>query len=253
MPSRPNSGAVRAWLAAAAVMAAVAPPARAEPAAVPAAAAARQPAPDRDEITRALEAVKADPNLAAQRTIRTLNWVDPSQPSPPSHGLDWLLDLVRWIAESARVLVWVAAGLLVGLLAIYLLRLWRARVPSAKTERAAAPTHIQDLDIRPESLPGDIGASARRLWDGGEHRAALSLLYRGLLSRLVHVHHVPIRDSSTEGDALRLAQSRLAQGRWNYASRLVGVWQHSVYGGQEPENALLYALCQDFAPSLDAA
>jgi hypothetical protein len=140
-----------------------------------------------------------------------------------------------------------------GLLAIYLVRLIRSRRPSTKGNRAIAPTHVQDLDIRPESLPDNIGAAARKLWDSGEHRAALSLLYRGVLSRLVHVHNVPIRDSSTEGDCLRLSTPRLREDQRNYVALLIQVWQHAVYGGQQPETASLHTLCDGFAPALDVA
>jgi hypothetical protein len=111
---------------------------------------------------------------------------------------------------------------------------------------------VQDLDIRPETLPNDIGAAARALWDRGEHRSALALLYRGLLSRLAHVHRVPIRDSSTEGDCLALAASHLASARHDYASRLVRVWQRAVYGRDEVPAATVYGICDDFARALDA-
>jgi hypothetical protein len=211
--------------------------------------------PDESQIARAIETVKADPNLATERTIRTLRWADQSQPRPDGTyaPFEWLIQLLEWVAQSARVLVWVAVALLAGLLAIYLVRLARARNPSSKAARTIAPTHVQDLDIRPESLPDNIGATARQLWDTGEHRAALSLLYRGLLSRLVHVHNVPIRDSSTEGDCLRLTASRLAEEQRSYVSRLIQVWQHAVYGGQQPETASLHTLCDGFAPALDTA
>jgi len=212
--------------------------------------------PDEAQIARALAKVKADPNLATERTVRTLQWADESRPTPsgsPPSSLGWLIQLLAWLAQSARVLVWVAVALLAGLLAIYLVRLIRSRAPRTKTKRATAPTHVQDLDIRPESLPDDIGATARKLWDTGEHRAALSLLYRGLLSRLVHVHNVPIRDSSTEGDCLRLTTTRLGDAPRSYVAQLIQVWQHAVYGGQQPETAALYTLCDGFAPALDVA
>jgi Domain of unknown function (DUF4129) len=215
---------------------------------------ATQHRPDRAQIASALKAVKADPNLATERTIRTLKWRDDSQPTPASDVpgfMEWFLQLMAWIAQSARTLVWVAVGLMIGLLAIFLLRLWRTRRPSEKLSRKLTPTHVQDLDIRPESLPADIGVAARALWDSGQHRSSLSLLYRGLLSRLVHVHNVPVRDSSTEGDTLQLASARLVQDKKNYVAQLIAVWQHSVYGGQEPAAALLYSLCDDFGPSLD--
>jgi len=120
-----------------------------------------------------------------------------------------------------------------------------------REERFVAPTHVRDLDIRPESLPRDIGIAARALWDRGEHRAALALLYRGMLSRLAHVHRVPIRDSSTEGDCLALAASHLTQEGREYASRLVRVWQRFVYAGQDTQPATVYVLCDDFASALD--
>jgi hypothetical protein len=115
-----------------------------------------------------------------------------------------------------------------------------------------APTHVRDLDIRPEMLPPDIGGAARTLWDRGEHRAALALLYRGVLSRLAHVHHLPIRDSTTEGDCLALATRHLAPGGRDYASRVIVVWQRAVYGHDEVHPSIVHRLCDDFAAALAA-
>ena len=212
-------------------------------------------APDPSQIARAIAIVKADPNLATERTVRTLKWTGEERPPPSDEPayLGWLIEFVEWFAQSARMLVWVAVALLAGLLAIYLVRLTGSRSPSTGNRRSPAPTHVQDLDIRPESLPDNIGEAARKLWDSGEHRAALSVLYRGVLSRLVHVHNVPIRDSSTEGDCLRLSSPRLREDQRNYVTLLIRVRQHAVYGGQQPETASLYTLCDGFAPALDAA
>ena len=215
---------------------------------------AAQRGPDRAAVARAIKIVKADPNLATERTIRTLHWLRKSEPAPTDtpNSFEWLLELMSWFAQSARILVWVTVTLLAGLLVIFLLRLLRAPASAKQLSRKITPTHVQDLDIRPESLPDNIGAAARTLWDSGEHRAALSLLYRGLLSRLVHVHNVPIRDSSTEGDTLQLTSSRLGEAQRNYVTRLIRVWQHAVYGGQQPETGSLHVLCDEFARALDA-
>lgn len=209
--------------------------------------------PGQAEIARALEKVKADPNLATERTIKTLRWKDstPKKPSATPWWLAWIVGLFRWLSESARVLVWCAAGALAGVLVVFIIRLARKlRLPHGE-ERFVAPTHVRDLDIRPETLPNDIGAAARALWDRGEHRAALALLYRGLLSRLAHVHRIPIRDSSTEGDCLALAATHLPAARHDYASRLVRVWQHAVYGREEVQTATVYGLCDGFASALN--
>lgn len=205
------------------------------------------------DITRAIEIVQADPNLATERTIKTLKWKDAKDPKPfkPPSWLAWIAGFFGWVAQSARVLVWLAAIVLAGLLVVFVVRLIRARVEAQGEDEFVAPTHVRDLDIRPESLPDDLGAAARALWDRGEHRAALALLYRGLLSRLAHVHKVPIRDSSTEGDCLALAATHLTQQRHQYASQLVNVWQRFVYAGQDIQTATVYTLCDEFAGALD--
>jgi hypothetical protein len=163
----------------------------------------------------------------------------------------WLGGLFGWVAESGRVLLWTAAALLVGLLAIYLVRVIRARGMPQLPQRFAAPSHVRDLDIRPESLPDDVGTAARTLFDRGEQRAALALLYRGLLSRLVHEHAVPIRASSTEGDCLALATPRVGTRAAHYAARLVATWQGAVYGGAVAPAAEVQALCVDFDSALE--
>ena len=222
----------------------------------PAAPAAQQGAapaetPDRAAITRALETVKADPNLGAERTIKTLRWkpVSPGKRTPTPRWLSWIAGLFGWLGESVRFLVWCAALGLVGLVAVYLSRLARTRLGQSGADTFVAPTHVGDLDIRPETLPPDIGAAACLLWERGEQRAALALLYRGLLSRLAHVHRVPIRDSSTEGDCLALAVAQLPD-RSEYVTRLVRAWQWLGYGHETLESAAVHRLCDEFALAL---
>jgi hypothetical protein len=209
--------------------------------------------PGQAEIARAIDAVKADPNLATERTIKMLRWRDSTEPksSGTPAWLKWIAGLFRWLEQSARVLMWCAAVVLAGVLVVYIVRLVRRHGVPRPEKQFVAPTHVRDLDIRPETLPSDIGAAARVLWDRGEHRASLALLYRGLLSRLAHVHSIPIRDSSTEGDCLELAASHLTPRRRDYASRLVRAWQRSVYGHEDLQAAVVYVLCDDFASTLD--
>ena len=220
----------------------------------PITAAATSEQPTEAEIAHALDIVKADPNLGTLRTVKMLKWRDSTTPQPSKvpTWLSWLAGLFRWFDQSARVLVWGAAAVLAAFLVSYIVSLIRARGHVTAGETATvAPTRVFDLDIRPESLPDDIGAAARRLWDQSEHRAALALLYRGMLSRLAHVHQVPIRDSSTEGDCLALAALHLSPLKSEYASRLVGAWQRAVYGREEIRADFVYRLCDGFSSALD--
>jgi len=211
---------------------------------------------DQQEIERALSKVKADPNLATSRKVGMLKWKNPAQQASTTPGwLRWIVGLFRWLDQTSRLLMWAIAGLLIGLLFVSLLRFLRARdnYVASGPELFVAPSHVSDLDIRPESLPADVGAAARALWDRNEHRAALALLYRGFLSRLVHVHRVPIRDSSTEGDCLQLAETHLPQETAGYAFRLVRLWQRAIYGREEIQTAAVHGLCEGFSATLDGA
>jgi hypothetical protein len=212
-------------------------------------------APDAAAISQALEEVQKDPNLGGERQMRVLRWAGKDEParreSAWSGLLQWLTGLFRWLGESARYVVYVAAALLAGMLGVFLYRLLRTRGLPAHAPAFEAPSHVRDLDIRPESFPADIGAAARELWDAAQHRGALALLYRGLLSRLVHVHGVPIRASSTEGDCLGLAATHLRSGAGDYGARLIRVWQRAVYGGADPDTGTVHGLCADFAAALD--
>lgn len=210
--------------------------------------------PTRQEINVAVEKLRADPNLGTTAQKRVLRWnnMQKTEAPPPSEGwLKWIGNLFEWIASTARILVWAVAIVLVGLLGLVIKRFLESRGERSRPLAFAMPTHVQDLDIRPESLPDDIGRAAQELWQRGERRAALALLYRGLLSRLAHAHGVPIRDSSTEGDCLTLANQRLPERRAAYATQLIRVWQRAVYGNLDPTPEEFRGLADGFAAALD--
>lgn len=217
--------------------------------------APRAAPPGQAEIASALQRVRADPNLGAERTIRTLRWKESTAPKPRRRAawVAWVAGLFQWLEQSARLVVWGVAGMAAAMLLVFLVRVLRTRGAAPAGASYAAPTHVRDLDIRPESLPDDIGGAARALWDRGEHRAALALLYRGMLSRLAHAHGVPIRDSSTEGECVVLAADRLTRPRAEYTAQLVDVWQRAVYGQQIVQAAAVHRLCDGFAPALDVS
>jgi len=210
--------------------------------------------PTRPEVRKALDKVANDPNLSTVRTINSLKWKqqEPSTDEPWWAPLArWTRGLFGWLAESGRLLVWVVGALAAVLLTVFIVRLVRARGLPRVPKQFVAPSHVRDLDIRPESLPDDVGAAALALWERGDQRAALALLYRGTLSRLVHVHSVPIRASSTEGECLALARPRLSESSARYAANLVAVWTAAVYGAEVPAGGAVQALCGEFGPALD--
>ena len=205
-------------------------------------------------VEAAASAVRADDDLGGLRKQRTWRFRDRNAPSePPTPAPQWLRELARWLAESGRWLIW----LLIAAAAVALLvtaRRWLLVQGAAIGARGAPlPSHVRELDIRPESLPADIGAAVRALWLAGERRAALSLLYRGALSRLVHSYAVPIGDASTEGDCVQLARAALPAPRSEFVSALVQAWQLAVYGDRPLASEHVLRLCADFDRLLPTA
>jgi hypothetical protein len=223
-------------------------PVRAQGAPVP--QVARQRA-DLATVEAAASAVRADTDLGGIRTMRTWRFKKQDSAEPVSPDPFWL-DFARWLAEGGRGLVWLLGAAAV-VAVIVTARRWLAIHGDAiRAGGARLPSHVRELDIRPETLPADIGAAVRALWVAGERRAALSLLYRGALSRLVHSYQVAIGDASTEGDCIRLARAALPAERGDFVAKLIGAWQLAVYGDRPLANEHVLRLCDDFDRMLPA-
>jgi hypothetical protein len=215
--------------------------------------------PARATVHDVVKTLQQDPDLAGVERTRTLRWKKSTDPAPAKSGNSWILQLLRWIgnamsvvAEGARWLMWLLGALLVAVL-IVTLRRWvgPGGIATGLSGPLGLPSQVGALDVRPESLPARIGAAARDLWLQGQRRAALSLLYRGALSRLIHNYAVPIRAAHTEAECLGLAQRRLAPDQRGFFIELVRVWQRAVYGAHDPDADRVLALCADFDRLLD--
>jgi hypothetical protein len=205
----------------------------------------------REQVQQAVEQLRQDPELGGKRKQRSLRLKNRDQPKPAeTRPLPWLVEFFRWLAETSRLLVWVLGAATVAVLLVGLRRWFRWHRGHAAARLPELPSHVRDLDIRRESLPSDVGAAARALRQRGQARGALSLLYRGALSRLVHGHAVPVRAASTEDECVRLAAATLVPAAGEFFARLVRAWQLAVYGGRLPEDAEVLALCAGFDSQL---
>ena len=219
-------------------------------------AAASAPAITRAAADEAAARLRQDPRLRGTERDRELRFKRDDKPKPAQVTPGWLLWLrgfVEWLNNSGRFLMWLFGALVVALLVLRLRRMWGAGAGPRLSERLDLPTHVNQLDIRPQALPDDIGAAALALWRSGRAQEAMSLLYRGALSRLVHAHEVPIRSSSTEGDCLLLARPRLPMPAYAYLARLVAAWRSTVYAARQPADDEVAGLCQGFSAGLAAA
>ncbi|KRW70752.1 hypothetical protein AO741_05455 [Pseudomonas sp. TTU2014-105ASC] len=157
------------------------------------------------------------------------------------HGLENL-------AQALEVLLWAVLAALVALV-LWRYRDWlqtfggRVRLP--RRRRSPSPTQLFGLDVAPESLPSDIPGEVERLWQHAP-RAALALLYRGLLSRLLHDFQLPLKAAYTEGEVLQHVHQLQHEALSRFAEHLTRHWQAQAYGHQPASQAARDQLCGDW-------
>ncbi|MFW0757392.1 DUF4129 domain-containing protein [Pseudomonas sp. H11T01] len=150
------------------------------------------------------------------------------------------------LAEVIEVLLWASVIGAVALL-LWRYREWlRAFVSLRPVLRSqiprSAPAQLFGLDVSLQTLPADVAASAESLWQT-QPREALGLLYRALLSRLLHDFHVPLKAADTEGQVLERIQSLQQPDLQAFSTRLTLHWQNLAYGHQLPPAHLQQELC----------
>ena len=214
------------------------------------------------QVEQARDQLRADPNLQDTQTQRrlalknpdALNWllkIAKILSQAWRTVLAWFMELARVLSEAGRLVVWGLGGLLVLVVAMGLRRWLQMHAKGGPREKLVArPTHVHEMDIRPESLPEQVGSEAWALWQRGERHAALSLLYRATLSRLVHVHAVPITSASTEGECIQLARADLTIGPLPLVEQIIDAWRLAVYGSRTLDAVVVQALCQRFDTEL---
>jgi len=181
---------------------------------------------------------------------------DPAAPAEakPGEAPQWLKTLLGWLdgqrfnalAVLIEALLWGALLAAVGWL------IWRYReflrtFVSRRTKppariRPPAPQQAFGLDLDPQTLPDDIAASAEQLWQT-QPRAALGLLYRGLLSRLLHDFDLTLKTADTEQQVLRQVEQLQRPELLTFSRSLTLHWQNMAYGHRVPAAHLQQELC----------
>jgi len=203
-------------------------------AAQPVAAAPSQQ--DAAEVAREVLAHE-DFSTSETRTRFRLRWE-----SGPN--MDGALDLGVF-AYVLQFLGWtLLVALLVGIVVLILRKAglieWQA-VTAPKP--ALPPTHAFGLDVRPESLPDDIGARARELWLAGDATGAMGLLYRGALSRLIATGLLAPDPGDTERDCVERVRRLDRVDLVGFFAGVTSAWLVCAYSRTRPDDATALALC----------
>ena len=213
----------------------------------------------RGAVMRELKAVLDDPVFGEKKTES--RWVprakdDAKTPAWLRALRDFMKRVAQAIGEVGRVVIWAVGGVLLALaihLAIKHRERWRKNVGPR-----VVPQSMFGLDVRPASLPRDVAAAAHAQLAAGDTRGALSLLYRGALSALIHAGGVDFKSGDTEGECWRRAAPVLSPAGSAYFRALLDAWVVTAYGHRPPSAAELVALCERWpahfrGDALDAA
>ena len=150
------------------------------------------------------------------------------------------------VAMAFEVVLWTLLILAVALL-LWRYREWletfvgRLGLPQRRVREM--PSQLFGLEIAPESLPDDVAGEAERLW-AEQPREALGLLYRALLSRLLHDFRLPLKGSHTEGEVLQLVERLQRDELSRFSQVLTRHWQNLAYGHRLPPDNLKRGLCE---------
>jgi hypothetical protein len=217
---------------------------------------------ERERIREEIIAIKQGPDFHRMETQRVIKAPEEEEENPDIDlGFwEWLHKFFSGAGQWARMIAGIAELALWGvvLISVVLLILkyghWLERFPHLLPGRRKRPEYqpqtLFGMAVTRESLPEDVGAAASALWQTGEQRQALALLYRASLASLLLVG-VPLRDGSTEQECLHLAERLhtelgIPATSINYFARLTRAWRQLAYGHLAPSEHEGLALCQDW-------
>jgi hypothetical protein len=146
-------------------------------------------------------------------------------------------------ANILKSLLWLVVIVLVVLAFVYRQKILAMLKPlQRKPLEHDLPDILFGMDIRPESLPDNLAVACRRLWESGQHREALGLLYRGALMHLTRHDHLLVQASHTEGDILQLARKHITGQRLAWLTAVTRAWQGCAYAHRIPVGAQVIPL-----------
>lgn len=211
-------------------------------------AATRQDTPEKlkQQIASVLQQPEFQTHKVEQHWKYTGQRSQAKQDGDQSAWLKFIASLVPNVAHIFEWLLWLLLAAIVGWLILNHKRwLGWLRINPASTPIQPAPTMF-GLDIQPESLPDNISQTAWKLWQEGQQRLALSLLYRGALAYWIAREKIALGANATEGDCMRLFRAGSKRETGDYFCRLTLAWQNTAYAGRQPPSEEMQQLCRDW-------
>ncbi|MBW3550870.1 MAG: DUF4129 domain-containing protein [Proteobacteria bacterium] len=194
----------------------------------------RGPLADDASLRQAVERAYADPSVNPRRQVTRWQRRGMSDPDRELDPAPWLSAFGRAIAVAGEIGLWLLFGALVLALLVTAPR-WMKWLRATAAEQRREPTGLRQTAVPTIApLPTDIAAAVRQLWQAGEQRDALALLYRANVEAMVARTGAALPPGATEAQCLRAARKLpLAQDRDAF-EQVVRMWQYAAYAQRLP-------------------
>lgn len=174
------------------------------------------------------------------------NWI--SHSDEPSTGLSSLLTI-------ANIIKIVLIALAIALLAYLFYQAHQWYLLNYQDLKRQLPTNTQKpeslfgFEVRENSLPENLADTVNTLWFQGAHREAIALLYRAVLTRLLHDYHFVFSDAFTEQECAELverSEDESHQPLKAFIWQLTRHWQSIAYAHHSISDATASSLIEQY-------
>jgi hypothetical protein len=163
----------------------------------------------------------------------------------------WVVDALETVGKVLARIFELGLWLIILIAAFFLIK-YREHLHLGLAKKSVPlivkPKTLFGLDLREESFPDDVAASALSLYQDKHYREAMALLYRATLAYLVQHYHFDLKKGATEGDCLDWVTQTLSDNEQvSYFSELTHSWQLIAYAHQSVSEEKMLWLCDNWS------
>lgn len=204
----------------------------------------------RDQAKKRIEAVKAGSDFHTYETKKTLkfryDWFDDKDEDTKINWPSWLKLIGSFLAGSVEIVLWGSLiAIVVILVVVYRQEIMKIKQLGisdfVKQRKTRIKTELKLLSPEESDL-STIPQKARALWQSGEHRQALGLLYRSSLHVLINHRSLLLPDSLTEEECVRAVGTSQPDTVSQFFTNLTRNWQKVAYGHRILDNSIFESI-----------
>ena len=188
-----------------------------------------------ESIRESVKSVYKSEDFGSSKTVESLRFKESKSKAGSDNDLNlaWIVNALEYLFSISRIIVYVLAGACVAILIWALLKF----MPDSWQLSKRRPTlELLDVEHHPltKSLPTDIKAAATMALQQGNHREAISLLYRGALRTVMLRHSLSIPKSATERECEHWVAKCNVEEQTKSFNQIVGRWTGIAYANLQP-------------------